>query len=186
MKKIVFVVCIFLIPVLLFAETEKPMVIRTHIPEDYGVSFPEGAMRLDHMVFQLQLETGTETLFEKDGIFTLSSLSSGEGSLSLSLLYYGNQSERFSAIIKVEVGDGWIGKMGERSIPITVVFEEKEEREEGIESKELGEGVLEMSVLPQGPRNGVEFANLNFIWSLGRNEWAGDYEAVVNISMEVI
>ena len=57
MKKLLFVLfLIMIIPFLLSAEDmEKPMVIRTRIPEDYAVSYPSGAMRMDHLVFELQL-----------------------------------------------------------------------------------------------------------------------------------
>ena len=43
-----------------------------------------------------------------------------------------------------------------------------------------------MNVLPKGPRNGVEFASLLFEWSVGSDAWAGEYEAIVNISLEAI
>ena len=176
-----------IIPFLLFAEDmEKPMVIRTRIPEDYAVSYPSGAMRMDHLVFELELETGTESLIENNGIFSLSFLESGVNALELSLLYYGNQSEEYSALIRVDAGDGWIAKMGERSIPMNVVFKEPDFQVDGIDVKEVGQGILEMSVLPQGPRNGVEFASLLFEWSVGSDAWAGEYEAIVNISLEAI
>ena len=76
MRKILFgLILIMFVPFLLFAEDmEKPMVIRTRIPEDYAVSYPSGAMRMDHLVFELELETGTESLIENNGIFSLSFL----------------------------------------------------------------------------------------------------------------
>ena len=94
MRKILFgLILIMLIPFLLVAEDmEKPMVIRTRIPEDYAISFPSDVMRMDHLVFELELETGTDTLIENNGIYSLSFLESGVDSLELSLLYYGNQS----------------------------------------------------------------------------------------------
>ena len=108
MKKILIsLFLIMIIPFLLVAEDmEKPMVIRTRIPEDYAISFPSDVMRMDHLVFQLELETGTDTLIENNGIYSLSFLESGVDSLELSLLYYGNQSEEYSAIIRVDAGDG--------------------------------------------------------------------------------
>ena len=89
MKKILLImVCLLFIPFLLSAEDmEKPMVIRTRIPEDYAVSYPSGAMRMDHLVFELQLETETEALIENNGAFSLSFLESGVSALELSLLY---------------------------------------------------------------------------------------------------
>ena len=178
---------IMIIPFLLSAEDmEKPMVIRTRIPEDYAVSYPSGAMRMDHLVFELQLETGTEALIENNGAFSLSFLESGVSALELSLLYYGNQSEEYSALIHVDPGDGWVGKMGNRSIPMNVIFNAPEYEVEGITVKEVGKGIMEMTVLPQGPRNGVEFASLLFEWSVGSDAWAGEYEAIVNIYLEAI
>ena len=58
MRKILFsLILIMLIPFLLVAEDmEKPMVIRTRIPEDYAVSYPSGVMRMGLLVFELQLE----------------------------------------------------------------------------------------------------------------------------------
>ena len=188
MKKILLImVCLLFIPFLLSAEDmEKPMVIRTRIPEDYAVSYPSGAMRMDHLVFELQLETGTEALIENNGAFSLSFLESGVNALGLSLLYYGNQSEEYSALIHVDAGDGWVGKMGNKYIPMSVIFKDPEYPVDGINVKEVGEGIIEMSVLPQGPRNGVEFASLLFEWSVDDDAWAGEYEAIVNISLEAI
>lgn len=188
MKKLfVVLLVIFMVPFLLLAESmEKPMTVRTKIPEDYSITYPDGAMRLDHMVFELSLETGTETLIEDNGTFSLSFLESGVSALELSLLYYGNQSERYSALVKVDAGDGWVGRMGTQFIPMTVQFKEPDIPVDGISVREVGEGILELNVLPQGPRSGVEFANLIFVWSVGRDAWAGEYEATVNISLEVI
>ena len=188
MRKILFgLILIMFVPFLLFAEDmEKPMVIRTRIPEDYAFSYPSGAMRMDHLVFELELETGTESLIENNGIFSLSFLESGVSALELSLLYYGNQSEEYSALIHVDTGDGWVGKMGNKYIPMNVIFKDPEYPVDGINVKEVGEGIIEMTVLPQGPRNGVEFASLLFEWSVDDNAWAGEYEAIVNISLEAI
>ena len=186
-KLLIALLLVMIIPFLLFAEDmEKPLVIRTRIPEDYAVSYPSGAMRMDHLVFELQLETGTEALIENNGMFSLSFLESGVSALELSLLYYGNQSEEYSALIHVDAGHGWVGKMGNRTIPMNVVFKAPEYEAEGITVKEVGKGVIEMSVLPQGPRNGVEFASLLFEWSVDDDAGAGEYEAIVNISLEAI
>ena len=185
-KCLVILIMVFIAPLLFAEDMEKPMVIRTRIPEDYAVSYPSSVMRMDHLVFELQLETGTEALIENNGMFSLSFLESGVSALELSLLYYGNQSEEYSALIHVNPGDGWVGKMGNRTIPMNVVFKAPEYEAEGITVKEVGNGVIEMSVLPQGPRNGVEFASLLFEWSVGSDAWAGEYEAIVNLSLEAI
>ena len=185
-RKLLLLILIFFVSLISAEDMEKPLVIRTRIPEDYAVSYPSGAMRMDHLVFELQLETGTEALVENNGMFSLSFLESGVSALELSLLYYGNQSEVYSALIHVDAGDGWVGKMGNRSIPMNVVFKAPEYEAEGITVKEVGNGIIEMSVLPQGPRNGVKFASLLFEWSVDDDAWAGEYEAIVNISLEAI
>ena len=185
-KCLVILIMVFIAPLLFAEDMEKPMVIRTRIPEDYAVSYPSGSMRMDHLVFELQLETGTEALIENNGMFSLSFLESGVSALELSLLYYGNQSEEYSALIHVDAGDGWVGKMGNKYIPMSVIFKDPEYPVDGINVKEVGEGIIEMTVLPQGPRNGVEFASLLFEWSVGSDAWAGEYEAIVNISLEAI
>ena len=69
---------------------------------------------------------------------------------------------------------------------MNVIFKDPEYPVDGINVKEVGEGIIEMTVLPQGPRNGVEFASLLFEWSVDDNAWAGEYEAIVNISLEAI
>ena len=94
-KCLVILIMVFIAPPLFAEDMEKPMVIRTRIPEDYAVSYPSGSMRMDHLVFELQLETGTEALIENNGMFSLSFLESGVSALELSLLYYGNQSEEY-------------------------------------------------------------------------------------------
>lgn len=185
-KCLVILIMVFIAPLLFAEDMEKPMVIRTRIPEDYAVSYPSSVMRMDHLVFELQLETGTEALIENNGMFSLSFLESGVSALELSLLYYGNQSEEYSALIHVDAGDGWVGKMGNKYIPMSVIFKDPEYPVDGINVKEVGEGIIEMTVLPQGPRNGVEFASLLFEWSVDDNAWAGEYEAIVNISLEAI
>ena len=185
-RKLLLLILIFFVSLISAEDMEKPLVIRTRIPEDYAVSYPSGAMRMDHLVFELQLETGTETLVENNGMFSLSFLESGVSALELSLLYYGNQSEEYSALIHVNPGDGWVGKMGNKYIPMSVIFKDPEYPVDGINVKEVGEGIIEMTVLPQGPRNGVEFASLLFEWSVDDNAWAGEYEAIVNISLEAI
>ena len=185
-KCLVILIMVFIAPLLFAEDMEKPMVIRTRIPEDYAVSYPSSVMRMDHLVFELQLETGTEALIENNGMFSLSFLESGVSALELSLLYYGNQSEEYSALIHVDAGDGWVGKMGNKYIPMNVIFKDPEYPVDGINVKEVGEGIIEMTVLPQGPRNGVEFASLLFEWSVDDNAWAGEYEAIVNISLEAI
>ena len=185
-KCLVILIMVFIAPLLFAEDMEKPMVIRTRIPEDYAVSYPSSVMRMDHLVFELQLETGTEALIENNGMFSLSFLESGVSALELSLLYYGNQSEEYSALIHVDAGDGWVGKMGNKYIPMSVIFKDPEYPVDGINVKEVGEGIIEMTVLPQGPRNGVEFASLLFEWSVDDDALAGEYEAIVNISLEAI
>ena len=185
-RKLLLLILIFFVSLISAEDMEKPLVIRTRIPEDYAVSYPLGAMRMDHLVFELQLETETETLVENNGMFSLSFLESGVSALELSLLYYGNQSEEYSALIHVDAGDGWVGKMENKYIPMSVIFKDPEYPVDGINVKEVGEGIIEMTVLPQGPRNGVEFASLLFEWSVDDNAWAGEYEAIVNISLEAI
>ena len=185
-RKLLLLILILFVSLISAEDMEKPLVIRTRIPEDYAVSYPSSVMRMDHLVFELQLETGTETLVENNGMFSLSFLESGVSALELSLLYYGNQSEEYSALIHVDAGDGWVGKMGNKYIPMSVIFKDPEYPVDGINVKEVGEGIIEMTVLPQGPRNGVEFASLLFEWSVDDNAWAGEYEAIVNISLEAI
>ena len=92
-RKLLLLILIFFVSLISAEDMEKPLVIRTRIPEDYAVSYPLGAMRMDHLVFELQLETGTEALIKNNGMFSLSFLESGVSALELSLLYYGNQSE---------------------------------------------------------------------------------------------
>ena len=185
-RKLLLLILILFVSLISAEDMEKPLVIRTRIPEDYAVSYPSSVMRMDHLVFELQLETGTEALIENNGMFSLSFLESGVSALELSLLYYGNQSEEYSALIHVNPGDGWVGKMGNKYIPMNVIFKDPEYPVDGINVKEVGEGIIEMTVLPQGPRNGVEFASLLFEWSVDDNAWAGEYEAIVNISLEAI
>ena len=80
-KRLLILIIVFMVPFLYAEDMEKPMVIRTRIPEDYAVSYPSGAMRMDHLVFELQLETGTEALIENNGVFSLSFLESGVSAL---------------------------------------------------------------------------------------------------------
>lgn len=184
-KKLLLLFILFIISFVLFANTEKPMKIRTIIPEDYGVSFPSNSFLIDHIALEMKFEVGTESLIENNGSFSLSQLVSGVNMLQLSLLYYGNQSEEYSTLIRIEVGDGWQGN-NDVNIPMQVEINKSDYLDEGFEVREVGNGLINLKVFPHGPRNGVEFANVNFIWNVDGNAMAGEYEANINISLEAI
>ena len=69
---------------------EEPLVFTATIPNDYGVSVPEGVILLDRFAISAKTIEGVEALIRED-TFHVGTINEAEpGSMDFVLMYYGN------------------------------------------------------------------------------------------------
>lgn len=183
MKRAVLIFILILLLLPLYAAEEKRVSLNVDIPEDYNVFIPEGSAKLDRLVLELkndalsELSSGTDLAID-DSVFD-------NGSLGLSLLYYGNLSYEYRVRVSVNARDGWIiGK--NRFLPISSEIIRSSECDEDISVYENIDGTADIVIPSSGPRNGVPAADILLSWDRIRTIIPGRYSAEIILSLEAM
>ncbi len=193
MKRIILLtILMMLIPFLLVAEdgesgdSNKTLVVKAVVAEDHGIEKPKDAVALDRLVFEVELSTDSEALIENDGEISIAELAD-EGSFSIGLLYYGNQSTDYRGVVTVFSSYAW-AKSDESgaAIPLNVRLSIPKILAEGIEVTEIGVNALSFTVSPMGPRRGEKLASIDFDWELGIDVLPGEYYSEINIGLTTV
>ena len=193
MKRIILLtILMMLIPFLLVAEdgesgdSNKTLVVKAVVAEDHGIEKPKDAVALDRLVFEVELSTDSEALIESDGEISIAELAD-EGSFSIGLLYYGNQSTDYRGVVTVFSSYAW-AKSDESgaAIPLNVRLSIPKILAEGIEVTEIGVNALSFTVSPMGPRRGEKLASIDFDWELGIDVLPGEYYSEINIGLTTV
>ena len=138
-------------------ERYETISFRARVPEDYGVSFPDNAARLDKFVFEL--ESGR--LVTAEGLEEIE-LEVGGTSIPIDVLFYGNTEEDYSVEINVD-STGWIISNEGQAIPVTLSFSDYL-GEDGIEAKVNVDGSVTLLIPSVGVRNGDKVTELLISW----------------------
>ena len=179
MRRVLSIISFLLIPVLsLSALHTETVYFRAEIPEDHGVVFPENAMRLDKLVFELEngdLVTGEAI----SGMV----LSSEDPVLEIDLLYYGNSAEPYSVSLSTQSA-GWVSDDNTTfSIPVAVSFKEFFGND-GIYSNSTEDGRVDIHVPAAGARRGEKVAAMFISWETPLDTVPGDYSMELNLGLE--
>ena len=180
MKKLLILISllVFSFPALFAEDSTHTVSFRAVVPDDYGVSFPREAIRLDRLVFQLPAGNliSYETSFDEVVIGV------GENTLALDILYYGNLEEDYSVVISAD-SEGWmIGQDGENSVPVTLSFDEYL-GPDGIKSEVNIDGSVTITVPAIGARLADKVGTLILTWENPLNLIPGEYAMELDLSL---
>lgn len=182
MMKRFLIIVLMLLPLSLAAEerSSASLYFSTVVPEDWGVPYPENALRLDDLVFEV---VGTEAdgdLIERNGLYDLP-FEEGENSLTLDLLYYGNKAEIYRFELVAPENIGWLGDSSSFDVDIEFV---EWVGNDGIVSRCPYEdrSSLVVEIPPTGSRYGDKVGSIIISWS-ERDIKPGEYELRVDLSI---
>lgn len=185
MKKILSVLILFLVFLSLSAVgNDQTLILETVVPENYGINVPDHALHLDQFVFEFEGDRGISELLTESR-FSIGNFESTRMQ-TFTLLFYGNLSTDYTVQISVDTEDGFVRQSGnnEASIPVSVFFEEADEKPEDITvvcDEEYAKAYV--TIPPTGPRRGVEVVTLTLLWEEVRDLLPGEYEMAVDIEL---
>ena len=176
MKRVVLIFTIFLVLNLCLYSANESLNIGFSIPDDYGVIFPEEALRLDRFVFEIETPFNTHQLVQDNNI-DLGYLSQwNEKGLLILLRYYGNLSYEYSVRLSVGRPVVWNGPEG-GNVPVDVDIKSAT-TDPAVWVAESDEFV-DISVVPSGLMLGVPVAEISLDWDFGSNPIPGDYSTTL-------
>ena len=191
MKKRIILSMIFavLIPLCLSAYTDSiPLRVTAKIEEDHGIVKPTESVSLDRLVFEFDIDSDLDTsaLVDNNGDLSIAQMED-DGSFSIGLLYYGNQSEPYQGTVTVYSSFAWVKSDALGSaIPLEVNLSIPQNLDEGIEVSETAPNTLTFTVYPMGPRRGQKIAAIDFSWELGPDVLPGDYYSEISIGLTAV
>ena len=150
----------------------------TVIPEDFGVVYPDNALRMDHLLFRIG-----DVLVDEEGIAE-AVFDWIHNFIVVDVIYYGNLSEDYEVTLTSDSNSGWISKNDSSDyIPINVYFNEFR-GEDGIRSitGDSPESV-DITVPAYGPRRGQKVAEMVIAWEPGLSLEPGYYDMDLNLSL---
>lgn len=181
MRKSIFLLFI-LICSLAFADDTKSLRFSAIVPEDFGIVYPEDALRLENLVFELVLERDEGNLISKNGIPEVE-INGLENQFQVNLLYYGNSANEYNVTIAVDSNSGWVSRNNQGlMIPINVDFPEWVGNY-GISAVSREYGSLDITVPPSGPKHAEKVGEMIISWE-SLSDWRpGDYDFVLTLSL---
>lgn len=178
MKKFYLLLLILFISIFTLSAEERYETVsfRANVPEDYGVAFPDEALRLDKIVFELP----NGSLVTTQGLEDLD-LEVGEDSITLTLLFYGNTEEDYNIVLDVN-SNGWIISNEGGAIPVAISFSDFY-GVDGIIAEENIDGSISLSVPAVGARQGDKVGELLLSWEAPLDMLPGSYLLELDISI---
>lgn len=180
MRKFLIVLSLLIVScsALLADERIQTVSFRAIVPDDYGVSFPHEALRLDRLTFQLP----NGVLISEDMDLDAFVLNVGTNSLALDMLYYGNLEDDYTVVIDAD-SEGWlIGPDEENTVPVSLSFDPYV-GEYGIRSELNTDGSITITVPATGARHANKVGTLILTWEYPLNLIPGDYNMELNLSL---
>ena len=180
MKKLVFsFILLIAISCILFAEdTIQTVSFKAVVPEDYGVVFPQDALRVDKLVFQLPNGDLVSYKSDLDVFF----ISVGERSIVLDILFYGNLENDYEVTIDAGSHGMMIGPEEENRVPVSLSFEEYA-GSDGIESTLNIDGSVSITVPAMGARHAEKVGSLVLSWEYPLELMPGEYTMELDLSL---
>lgn len=160
----------------------QELILETTVPENYGIHVPDDALKLDQFLFEFNTKEGISELLT-DSRFSVGSFDELDMQ-SFTLIYYGNLSNSYSVLVRVDSTGFEKNGQAPSTIPVNISFSEPEDKPEDITIVDDEEyGTCSIVIPPSGPRRGVEVVNLNIGWDSQRDILPGRYEMTLNIEL---
>lgn len=187
MRKTICILMILLMASFLPADerTDASIYFTAEIPEDWGINYPEDALRLDDIFFEIKGTDKDGSLVGKDGDVEVVFFG-GHDSIELDLLYYGNKSETYTFEITSPESGNW--RDSEVSALDVDVSFAPYAGNNGIESRNplSDASSLIVEVPPTGPRRGEKCGTLIVSWKSDMDLAPGSYDLRVDLVMRSV
>lgn len=159
MKKILLLLSMLfiLLPIYSISDSNDTSVLKVNavVPEDYGISFPRDSYHMDRIYLEvdssLVSSSGLTATFE-------------DGSLDMTLLYYGNQSDDYSFTFSFPDEIWWLSN-STALVPIDVKIEDAI-LDDDITVVSTGNRSVFVTIPATGPRRGEQVVKVTFSWTL--------------------
>ena len=183
-KKILALIFISLLVFSLFAEDHRHLSLSATVPEDFGIAFPPGVIKLDRFVFEFGFEAD-ETRLLDEWMLPIGEIEAATGSRNLSLLYYGNSSSVYDVTLNFSISDMTLKDSDNGiSIPLGMEFSTNPYVDDDIEVyAEQDVDSIRVIIPPAGERIGVPVVDMRFYWDISDGIMPGDYEAELRIEL---
>ena len=183
MKKSLILILLVLIPsCFMFADTET-IQLGLELADDYGIIFPNEAMRLDHLVVAIgDRSTGyttvTKSMAENIQI-------SERNSITFTLLYYGNLTNDYDVRLSSSPELHWMGENnGETvSLPIDVEISKSPDCFDTAEVTKIDDSVVDIFIEATGPVRGEPVADITLSWESPLTLMPGIYAADLSLTL---
>ena len=184
-KRILAFILISLLVPSLFAEDNRLLILSATVPEDFGVIFPPGAIKLDQFVFEFDIESDEGTRLLDDWILPIGEIESTTGFKDLTLLYYGNSSSVYDVTLSFSISDMTLRDSdNEAVIPLGLEFSTNPYVDDDIEVYAVQDvDSVRVVIPPAGERRGVPVVDIRFFWDISDGIMPGDYEAGLRIEL---
>ncbi len=163
-RKILIFILLILIPSsLIFADTET-IQLGLELEDDFGIIFPNEAMRLDHFVIAIGDRTTGYNIVTKSMAENIRI--SERSSITFTLLYYGNLTNDYEVRLSSSPELNWMGENnGETvSIPISVDIYESEDCFDTASVTKIDDSVVDIFIEATGPVRGEPVADITLSW----------------------
>ena len=165
------------------------------VPENYGVAFPDEALRFGDFVFEVKLDIeydlhaeldGTRSLLVDDRI-SIGEIKPGVSEFDFTLVYYGNLSKPYRTEIVVDPNIVWVleGK-GAVTLPIEVQLNRSADCDEDIHCNPKGTANALIEIPPAGPRHDVPVLDVIVRWNGSPDLIPGKYSTEVRLDMRIV
>lgn len=188
MKRIIFsILLLFVIVFSIFAEG-KTLQISTTVPEDFGVVFPEEALRLDRLVLAMEASSGDRSFLKEDGNIDAGSIEEHPDGITLKFFYYGNLSYPYSVIVKADSGSGFLHDVNDETetIPMNTSFIEPAVVPVGVSLDIYDSNTVGLTVSQKGAVSAMEVLNLRIAWDNTPDFLPGEYIADLSLTLSVV
>ena len=167
------------------------------VPENYGVAFPDNALRFGNFVFEIRFDLKLDPEFEignresrtliRTDELSIGEMQPGLGNFNFTLVYYGNQSQPYRTDIFVEPNLVWIFEDDDSiTVPIEVELVQNEDCESDIICQSYRDGQAYIEIPPAGPREDVPVLDVNVKWDGGKDLRPGNYSTELKLYLRVV
>ena len=185
-RKTITILTILLIPLFLFAteRTDASLYFTAEVPEDWGVSYPDEALRLDDIFFEIKGTEADGSLVGREGNIRTVFLG-GHDSVTLDLLYYGNKSDTYKFEVSVLESGDW--QSDDEQIDVNVSFLPYVGNDGIISTSPYSDrSSLVVEIPPTGPRRGEKCGSIVVEWTSDMDIAPGAYDLRVDLVMRSV
>ena len=189
MKKTCNILILLFLCLSLLNAVEEKLSFIAEVPDDFGVSIPADSIRLDRLVFALDLESEDFNYLVSNKDLYIGDISEYPEGITLNLLYYGNLSYPYDVVISTDSGRGLAAILEDNAavnIPLFVKIEESSELNEGVVVSQIDENNTRLTIDPTGLRQGDNVLDVNINWDATAALRPGRYHADLSFELTSI